>query len=59
MALDRWITLIISGLVLVLILLFQPETFGPILLKWKAAHLRKITGDERFVAPAEIRAETF
>ncbi|TVY81063.1 putative efflux pump kojT [Lachnellula suecica] len=55
----EWITLIISGLILTLVLLFQPETFAPILLKWKAAHLRKITGDERFVAPNEIRADTF
>ncbi|KAG9241057.1 major facilitator superfamily domain-containing protein [Calycina marina] len=55
----EWITLIISGLILTLILLFQPETFAPVLLKWKAAHLRKITGDDRFVAEVEIRAETF
>ncbi|TVY44895.1 putative efflux pump [Lachnellula occidentalis] len=55
----EWITLIISGLILVIIVLFQPETFAPVLLKWKAQHLRKITGDERFVAPVEIRADTF
>lgn len=55
----EWITLIISGLILVLILLFQPETFAPVLLKWKAAHLRKITGDDRYVAEVEIRALTF
>ncbi|TVY90068.1 putative efflux pump [Lachnellula willkommii] len=50
----EWITLIMSGLVLVLIVLFQPETFAPVLLTWKAEHMRKATGDERFVAPAEI-----
>ncbi|TVY41829.1 putative efflux pump, partial [Lachnellula subtilissima] len=55
----EWITLMISGLILVLIVLFQPETFAPVLLTWKAQHLRKVTGDERFVAPAEIRADTF
>lgn len=55
----EWITLIISGLILVLIVLFQPETFAPVLLTWKAQHMRKATGDERFVAPAEIRADTF
>jgi multidrug resistance protein len=55
----EWITLIISGAILVMIVLFQPETFAPILLKWKAAHLRKITGDNRFVAQTEIRANTF
>jgi len=55
----EWITLIVSGAVLIMILLFQPETFAPILLKWKAAHLRKITGDKRFVAQTEIRADSF
>ncbi|KAL8713281.1 MAG: hypothetical protein Q9225_006791 [Loekoesia sp. 1 TL-2023] len=55
----EWITLIISGLVLTSILLFQPETYAPILLKWKAAHLRKLTGDERYKAEVEIRGENF
>ena len=32
----EWTTLIFSGLVLILVILFQPETFPPILLKWKA-----------------------
>ncbi|CZS99165.1 probable benomyl/methotrexate resistance protein [Rhynchosporium agropyri] len=54
-----WITLILSGLILTLVVLFQPETFAPILLKWKATHLRKITGDDRYVAEVEIRAESF
>ena len=55
----EWITLIISGLVLTLVLLFQPETYAPILLKWKAAHLRELTGDSRYRAEVEIREETF
>jgi MFS family permease len=55
----EWITLIISSLIFGLVVLFQPETFAPILLKWKAAHLRRITGDDRFVAEVEIRAESF
>jgi len=55
----EWITLIISGAILVMVILFQPETFAPILLEWKATHLRKITGDDRYVAEVEIRAETF
>ena len=55
----EWITLIISGLVLILVVLFQPETYGAILLQWKAAHLRKITGDDRYRAEVEIREETF
>jgi MFS family permease len=55
----EWITLIISGAILTLVILFQPETFAPILLKWKASHLRKIAGDDRFVAEVEIRADPF
>ena len=55
----EWITLILSALVLALVTLFQPETYAPILLKWKAAHLRTQTGDERYCAAVEIRQETF
>ena len=55
----EWITLIISGVVLALVVLFQPETFAPILLKWKASHLRQITGDDRYVSEVEIRADSF
>jgi multidrug resistance protein len=55
----EWITLIISGAVLTLIILFQPETFAPVLLKWKASHLREITGDSRYVSDVEIRADPF
>ncbi len=51
----EWIVLLISGLVLGMILLFQPETFPPLLLKWKANHLRTWTGDERFRAESEIQ----
>lgn len=55
----EWITLIISGVVLTLVVLFQPETYPPILLKWKAAHLRQVTGDNRYRADIEIRQQTF
>ena len=55
----EWITLIISGLVLFLVFFFQPETYAPILLKWKAAHLRELTGDDRYRAEVEIRDSTF
>ncbi|KAH9209668.1 hypothetical protein DL95DRAFT_476561 [Leptodontidium sp. 2 PMI_412] len=51
--------LIISGLIFVLFVLFQPETFSPIFLKWKAAHLRKITGDERYATEVDSRADSF
>jgi MFS family permease len=55
----EWVTLIISGAILVIVVLFQPETYAPILLKWKAAHLRELTGDDRYRAEIEIREETF
>lgn len=50
----EWIVLIISGALLVSLLLFQPETYEPILLQWKARHLRLLTGDERYIAETEI-----
>ena len=42
--------MILSGAALPLVLFFMPETFSPILLKWKAEHLRRVTGDERYKA---------
>ncbi|PTD06814.1 putative efflux pump kojT [Fusarium culmorum] len=50
----EWTMLIASGLVLVLVLLLMPETYGPLLLQWKAAHYRRITGDDRFKCEHEI-----
>jgi hypothetical protein len=35
------------------LILFQPETYEPILLKWKAKQVRAITGDARYRAPIE------
>ena len=55
----EWITLTISGFVLFLITFFQPETYAPILLEWKAAHLRTLTGDLRYRSTVEIISETF
>jgi MFS family permease len=55
----EWVTLIMSGLVLASIVLFQPETYEPILLKWKASQLRHITKDDRYLAPSEIRRHSF
>jgi hypothetical protein len=34
----------------VVALLFLPETYLPLLLDWKARHLRRITGDDRYVS---------
>ena len=55
----EWVTIIVSGTLLISLLLFQPETYAPVLLTWKAQHLRKITGDDWFVAKMEIRGELF
>lgn len=55
----EWGTLVGSGIILMLVIFFQPETYAPILLSWKASHLRKLTGDDRYVAEIEIRAEPF
>ncbi|KAL9087530.1 MAG: hypothetical protein Q9165_006641 [Trypethelium subeluteriae] len=48
-----WLVVILTGFSLALIVFLQPETFGPILLKWKAINLRKSTGDQRYQAPIE------
>lgn len=52
----RWvfyIMIIWSGVLWVLVFLFVPETYEPVLLKKKAQRLRKETGDERYYAPIE------
>lgn len=54
----EWIMLIMGGAVLVIISLFQPETYGNLILHWKASILRKETGDERFRAPMEMKRES-
>ncbi|KAL2796314.1 major facilitator superfamily domain-containing protein [Aspergillus keveii] len=51
----NWIMLIMSGLTMAIVLLFQPETYGPILLKWKAAHIRKVTGDKRYRSEMDMQ----
>ena len=46
----EWVTLIISGAAFLIALLFLPETYLPLLLDWKAKHLRRVTGDDRYVS---------
>jgi MFS family permease len=53
----EWIMLIMGGAVLVIILLFQPETYGNLILSWKASILRKETGDDRYRSPMETKRE--
>lgn len=54
----EWITLIMAGLVVTIIIFFQMETYPPLLLKWKAQHLRRLTGDNRFRAELEVTEST-
>lgn len=54
-----WITVIWAGAIWIVLVLFLPETYAPMLLKWKAQHMRSITGDNRYKAPLEIRETTF
>ena len=48
-----WVALIIAGLCL-LVLVFLPETYGPIILKRRAQRLRKETGDPNIFAAIEL-----
>lgn len=50
----EWTMLILSGLVVCLVFLLMPETYSPLLLRWKAKHLRRVTGDDRFRSEHEI-----
>ncbi|KAE8167511.1 major facilitator superfamily domain-containing protein [Aspergillus tamarii] len=50
----NWIVLIMAGLVLGLVILLQPETYSPLLLKWKAHHLRQLTGDPRYQSKLDL-----
>lgn len=50
----EWTTLMASGLVILIIFFSMPETYSPLLLKWKAKHLRHITGDDRYWSEHEI-----
>lgn len=50
-----WTTIILMGILLVLVVLFLPETYSPVLLYWKAEQLRRITGDDRYRAPLEFK----
>ena len=56
---SEWVTLIWSGLILAVAVLFMPETYSPTLLKWKAAHLRKLTGDDRYMSSLEVQDTKF
>ncbi|UZJ52352.1 hypothetical protein CBS101457_001672 [Exobasidium rhododendri] len=52
-----WILAIWGGATLVVLVCFMPETYAPVLLKMKAAHVRKATGDDRYKSALEIQRE--
>lgn len=54
----EWITLIISAPAFLLALFFLPETYLPLLMDWKAASLRRVTGDPRYVS-RHAESDTF
>ncbi|USW59394.1 Putative sugar transporter, major facilitator superfamily, MFS transporter superfamily [Septoria linicola] len=53
----RWtfyVLIIWAGIQWLMIVLFVPETYAPVLLRRKAEKLRQDTGDQRYKAPIEI-----
>lgn len=54
----EWIMLISDGLVMVIVFVFMGETLAPRLLKYKAGHLRKLTGDSKFKSKEEASGES-
>lgn len=50
----EWTMLILSGVIVALVFLLMPETYAPLLLRWKAKHLRRVTGDDRYRSEHEI-----
>lgn len=44
----EWMDLCFAGIVLILVILTQRETFGPVFLEWKAKHLRIIANNHRY-----------
>ncbi|KAF1811725.1 MFS general substrate transporter [Eremomyces bilateralis CBS 781.70] len=52
-----WVALILAG-VTTFVLAFIPETYGPLILKWKAQKLRKETGDPNILAPLELEEKS-
>lgn len=53
-----WIAMITGGVMLVVVAFSLPETYAPILLRWRAQHLRRVAGDGRFRAGSEIVKQT-
>jgi len=54
----EWIMLIMGSLVLFIVLLLQPETYGNLILQWKARILWQETGNKRYRAPMGMKRES-
>jgi MFS transporter, DHA1 family, multidrug resistance protein len=55
----EWVTLIISVGAFLIAFLFLPETYLPVLLDWKAKHLRRVSGSQRYVSKHAETASFF
>ncbi|GAB7348639.1 hypothetical protein MBLNU459_g7011t1 [Dothideomycetes sp. NU459] len=51
-----WIGLIQSGFAFLLALFFLPETFSPMILQWRAYHLRRATNSDKYTCELEDKA---
>jgi len=49
----EWVTLIISAAAFLLALFFLPETYQPLLVKWKTDHLRRLKGNDGYTCGQE------
>ncbi|CAK7900262.1 major facilitator superfamily multidrug transporter Nag3p [[Candida] anglica] len=54
-----WAFLIIAGFFYVIFVLVVPETHHATILRKRVKHLRKITGDDSYVAVADLKVRTF
>jgi MFS family permease len=54
----EWVALIMAGTAFTLLLCFEPETYAPTILSWKASILRKETGNPRYRSEHELALES-
>lgn len=52
-----YLTAIWGAATLAVVVCFMPETYGPVLLRMKAAQVRKATGDNRYKSALEMERE--
>jgi MFS family permease len=49
-----WVLIIWAGVQWLMIFIWVPESYAPVILRWKAEKMRKETGDHRWKAPIEV-----